>query len=133
MAIIKGKDHAQLAVNVPGVQTQVIDSINDLLVSPPLAGKTLNGISANDVKVDSELITLRNDDRATYAAVADSSTGGKALAKRSTTNRRKPLLARTHNVVLTPFGIHQVTGADGGGLQVTPRVGLQLPTSKLKH
>lgn len=133
MAIVKGPNNAQLAINVAAVQNQIANTLEELIFTPPLDGVTLNGIQNKDIRMDSELVTMRNDIRSGYSSINDSNLGAISLVQRAGTNRTAPLSVGTHTVCLTPFGIHQITTADGSGLDVDPRVGLALPTSKLKH
>lgn len=133
MAILKTKANPDLILPVGSRYNKVVDSIDQLVRAPSQEGYVLPGIKEDSVHEDSALVTLQEDDRESYTAIADSAAGVTEVVQRAGTNRRKILSHQSGSIILTPFGITNPLLADGTGLDaIHPRVGLPLPSTKLK-
>jgi len=130
--IIKTKENPIGSFSLGAITEKEFNSTEELLNQFPEVSDALPGIGELNTLENSTLVTDSHALKTTDTGIAASPAGVLELITREIMTRSAPLRVETHSYVMTPMGVTQTIGADGSGLNVVARVGITLPTTKLR-
>jgi len=132
--IVKTKENPLGSFYLGSMEEKEVSSFDGLVVEETEINEALPGISDENVLENSTIVTDYMDIRTGYSAITADAAGATKLYNGDVMSRPKVQAGLTHALNLAPFGICFKTLADSSGFASAgvPRVGLPLPTTKLR-